>query len=208
MPTDANLCQGKHTQRDVRLYVCRTSCMRLACSSTTYIHAHLLHLTVWSLHCCEFIISGLRYTNRRLSTDCVPSLHIETHSGDCINMVEFTYFPLWLEVIYCVYVLALKRHTTTVKINVECHVVLTGSAGGDGWCIHEAPLDQDLQASSSKAERGPGGSTADRWLGGLEEMAAEDYGDGKTWVGGLGMSETRPLSFREGHSQRRASGSC
>lgn len=101
-------------------------------------------------------------------------------------------FPLWLEFIYCVYVLALKRHTNTVKINVVCHVVLTAGAGGDGWCIHEAPLDQDLQASSSKAERGLGGSTDDRWLGGWRK-----------WQSG-GLWGWKDLSWRVGNVRNMA----
>lgn len=102
-----------------------------------------------------------------------------------------------------------------------CHVVLTGPAGGDRWCIYKAPfraLDQGLQASSSQTVRGTGGSRDDRgkdrgkeegWIAGGNEETAErrDLGmerESRGW----GMRETGPPAWREGHSQQGGLESC
>lgn len=76
-----------------------------------------------------------------------------------------TYFVALLY-IFCLYLLSWQWEDTRHTQNqwCACHVVLTGPAGGDGWCIYEAPfraLDQGLQASSSQTERGTGGSRDD-----------------------------------------------
>lgn len=125
---------------------------------------------------------------------------METYSNDvCIKaQMNAHILPiLWLYCIYfvCICCLGSKKTQDTQNQWCACHVVLTGPAGGDGWCIYEAPfraLDQGLQASSSQTERGRVdqgmmeeriGGRLDGWREGGENRT-EGFRDGKRESGG------------------------
>lgn len=81
-----------------------------------------------------------------------------------------------------------------------CHVVLTGPAGGDGWCIHEAPrrCSGSRTARVTRFDGGRGGSRDDSGRDEVKEEGEMDGGREGVRDGGMdrGQGERRQRGMR------------